>query len=228
METESLDTATASADTHTRILAAAEKLFAEAGFEATSMSAIAARAGVSKANVFHHFSSKEDLYFAVLRDACRDACAQFTALDDTQVPIAEGLDRFAHHHLAKMLEHEAVTRLVLRELLSEGGARRGQELAERVYGENFERFVELLRRGQKRGELRADIDPAMVATLLIGADVFFFEGRAVLRHFDDVNFADDPGRYSTMLVDLLLRGILSVGHDDGTSPRINNPTSIDR
>lgn len=228
METASLDTTSTSAETRDRILAAAEQLFAEAGFEATSMSAIATHAGVSKANVFHHFSSKNDLYFAVLRAACRDACAQFTALDDTQLPITEGLERFARNHLDKMLEHEAVTRLVLRELLAEGAARRGQELAEEVYGENFARFVELLRRGQQRGELRADIDPAMVAALLIGADVFFFESRAVLRHFSDVDFADDPGRYSGMLVELLLRGILPAARGAGTPAGNRHPTSIDR
>ncbi|HEX9626501.1 MAG TPA: TetR/AcrR family transcriptional regulator [Acidiferrobacterales bacterium] len=228
METASLDTAPAGVDTRERILLAAEQLFAEAGFDVTSMSAIAARAGVSKANVFHHFTTKHDLYFAVLRAACRDSCAQLGALDDTQLPLAEGLERFARSHLGKMLEHEPVARLVLRELLSEGGARRGQELAEQVYGENFGRFVALLRRGQERGELRADVDPAMVATLLIGANVFFFEGRTVLRHFGEVDFADDPGRYSGMLVDLLLRGILPAGRGPGTPAPEKHPNPSDR
>jgi TetR/AcrR family transcriptional regulator len=68
--------------------------------------------------------------------------------------------------------------------------------------------VEILRTGQKNGELRKDIDPAMLATLLIGADVFFFQSREVLRHFPDVSFTDTPGSYSRMLVDILLHGIL--------------------
>jgi TetR/AcrR family transcriptional regulator len=95
---------------------------------------------------------------------------------------------------------------VLRELLTDG-ERRGQEFADKVYGENFARLVAILRHGQTRGELRADVDPAMVATLLIGANVFFFEAREVLKHFRDVDFAADPERYSAMLADILLRGI---------------------
>jgi TetR/AcrR family transcriptional regulator len=108
--------------------------------------------------------------------------------------------------LDSMLEHGQVQRLILRELLTDG-ERRGQEFAEKVFGENFARLVAILRNGQTRGELRAELDPAMVATLLIGANVFFFEAREVLRHFRDVDFAGDSRRYSAMLVDMLLRGI---------------------
>ena len=82
-------------------------------------------------------------------------------------------------------------------------------IAQQVFGENFSELVEILRRGQKRSELRADVDPAMAATLLVGANVFFFQARNVFRHFPEVNFADDPSRYSRMVVDILLRGMLS-------------------
>ncbi|MEA1890213.1 MAG: helix-turn-helix domain-containing protein, partial [Pseudomonadota bacterium] len=55
------------------ILDAAEILFAEKGFDAVSMRAIAEKADVSKANVFHHFGSKENLYLAVLRSAVTES-----------------------------------------------------------------------------------------------------------------------------------------------------------
>jgi TetR/AcrR family transcriptional regulator len=50
-----------------RILAVAERLFGERGFNGVSISHIADAAGVSKANVFHHYSSKLSLYEAVLQ-----------------------------------------------------------------------------------------------------------------------------------------------------------------
>lgn len=196
------------ADAVNRIMAAAEDLFAEHGYEAASMHAIAERAGVSKANVFHHFSSKESLYLAVLRNACRDAGERLHELGDESGPFPRRLDTYAHTLLTNMLDHAQVHRLILRELLTDG-ERRGQEFAEKVFGENFARFVGILRQAQRRGELRSDLDPAMVATLLIGANVFFFEAREVLKHFRDVGFADDPRRYSGMLADVLLRGIAS-------------------
>jgi TetR/AcrR family transcriptional regulator len=210
----------ASTDAVERILAAAETLFAEHGFDAVSMNTIAEAAGVSKANVFHHFISKNDLYLAVLRNACRDSTQHLDDLGNDQEALAARLPQFARAHLENLLEHGQLARLMLRELLSDN-PRHGQELAEKVYGEKFSRFVAILRAGQQAGELRADIDPAMVATVLIGANVFFFESREVLRHFPDVTFTQQPERYCTMLAELLLHGILPA---DSATTRNRNRT----
>src|SRR5436189_1754138 len=52
--------------TKERILDAAESLFMEHGFEATSLRSITAAAGVNLAAVNYHFGSKEELFQAVL------------------------------------------------------------------------------------------------------------------------------------------------------------------
>lgn len=54
------------AATKERILDAAEALFMEHGFEATSLRSITATAGVNLAAVNYHFGSKEELFQAVL------------------------------------------------------------------------------------------------------------------------------------------------------------------
>ena len=48
------------------ILAAAEKLFSQAGYDGASMSMIAREANVPKANVLYYFKTKDNLYEAVL------------------------------------------------------------------------------------------------------------------------------------------------------------------
>jgi AcrR family transcriptional regulator len=55
-----------SQDTKTRILDAAESLFMEHGFEATSLRQLTTAAGVNLAAVNYHFGSKEELFQAVL------------------------------------------------------------------------------------------------------------------------------------------------------------------
>ena len=55
-----------SADTKTRILDAAEQLFMEHGFEATSLRSLTSAASVNLAAVNYHFGSKEELFQAVL------------------------------------------------------------------------------------------------------------------------------------------------------------------
>src|SRR4051794_39147568 len=48
------------------ILDEATQLFAERGYEGTSMADLAEKVGLRKASLFHHFASKEVLYAAVL------------------------------------------------------------------------------------------------------------------------------------------------------------------
>lgn len=55
-----------SAETSTRILDGAQKLFSNNGFEGVSMRAIAAEAQVNLASIVYYFESKEGLYFAVI------------------------------------------------------------------------------------------------------------------------------------------------------------------
>lgn len=190
------------------ILQVAEQLFADRGFDAVSIQAVAQNARVSKANVFHHFGSKEGLYLGVLRSACQRAAPLLQTLVKEGEDFPARVEHFAKAHLAYLLAHPGTMRLLLRELL-QSDARRGQELAEQAVGENFTRLIGILREGQRRGELRATVDPAIAAALLVGADVFLFQARPVLRHLEGVGFADAPERYSEGLVDILLHGLLA-------------------
>lgn len=199
------DCPSANAESRERILAAAKDLFAESGFDAVSMNAIAERACVSKANVFHHFKSKNDLYLTVLSQACDQSRPHIDQLGNGAGSLDERLRDYSRAHLESILQDEKISRLFLRDVL-EKGPQRGEEFAD-MFSRNFSRLVDILRSGQKKGELRKNIDPAMVAALLIGADVFFFQSREILRHFPDVKFTDQPARYSEMLVDILLHGI---------------------
>ena len=53
------------AATRSELIDAAERLFSEQGFHATSLEAVADEAGYTKGAVYSNFSSKEDLFFAV-------------------------------------------------------------------------------------------------------------------------------------------------------------------
>jgi TetR/AcrR family transcriptional regulator, mexJK operon transcriptional repressor len=55
-----------------QILAGAREVFREAGFERAGVDQIAARAGVSKATVYHHFGDKQALYAAYLSEEADD------------------------------------------------------------------------------------------------------------------------------------------------------------
>ena len=57
--------------TRDRILKTAVRLFAEHGYEATSIRTLAAKARVNQAAINYHFKTKDGLYREILHDAIR-------------------------------------------------------------------------------------------------------------------------------------------------------------
>ncbi len=62
--------------TRDRIMKAAERLFAERGYDGTSIRAIVAKARVNQAAINYHFDGKDGLYREVLRGAFRGMIAE--------------------------------------------------------------------------------------------------------------------------------------------------------
>src|ERR1700688_4105184 len=88
-------------DTRTQILDAADRLFAERGFRATSVRAITGLAGANLAAVGYHFGSKAELLAAVIRRVTVPIiAAQGAGLDrlltrTPDPPVAELVEAFA-------------------------------------------------------------------------------------------------------------------------------------
>jgi len=87
--------------TRERIMRAAERLFAESGYDGTSIRAIVAKAKVNQAAINYHFDGKDGLYREVLRVA-------FRALTEHQLEHAE--------ELRSMSREEALSQFVRRQL----------------------------------------------------------------------------------------------------------------
>ena len=81
------------ADNETAILAAAEHVFAEQGFKGATTSAIAAKAGIPKANLHYYFPTKAALYRRVTQRILDMWVAAASALDESDDP-ATALSRY--------------------------------------------------------------------------------------------------------------------------------------
>ncbi len=188
------------------ILMAAEELFAKQGFAAVSIREIALAAGASKANVFHHFGTKDQLYKKVVQRIIRASTELLDELDEGTDDYRSRLLRFNRGHLNNILSNTQGACLLLQESLALRSGH-GQQMAADLLGKQFNRLVKLISTGQEQGEIRANLDPAMVATMLVSANLFFFDAMPVLAHLDTVNFADDPEKFSEGVIDTLFQGI---------------------
>jgi AcrR family transcriptional regulator len=98
--------------TRERILETAVWLFAERGFEATSIRTLAAKARVNQAAVNYHFKTKDGLYREVLREAIRALTKhQLAHAQETQaMPRERALSEFVREQLRPLSARDDVTR----------------------------------------------------------------------------------------------------------------------
>lgn len=186
---------------------AAERLFSEHGYGGTSIQDIARCAGVSKANVFHHFKSKDALYRAVLGCACERAQERVIPLLGGGGEFPERLRRAMEADIGFLLEDPQRTHLLLREI-AETRPDQPDQPAPAALRESCLMMLDMVRAAQASGEIRGDIDPAAVVLLFFAANVFYFQTRNAMRHFPEIDFADDPERYAGKLSELILHGIV--------------------
>lgn len=191
------------------ILEAAVNLFSENGYRAVSMRSVAEAAGVSKANIYHHFESKEALYRAILEASAAELSELVSEFADNKGSFETRVAEFASAHRRHLEDNALTLRLVMRESFS-GDEAQGKMLADEVFGAIFDRMVSIFRSGQEAGELRADVDPALCATLLMGADVFFFQAATMLKYLPQAGFAGKPQRFSDQMVEVMLHGMVAV------------------
>ena len=100
------------------ILDAAKRLFLESGFGAVSMDALARVAGVSKATVYAHFASKEELFGAVIERECERYFDRFSAGELDPQDVRASLTILGRRFLELILSPDAIAlhRLIVGEV----------------------------------------------------------------------------------------------------------------
>ena len=198
-----------------RIESAARRLFANRGYAGTSMAEIAAAAGVSKATVFHHYRNKRELYEALVGEALTGFREQLVPLLDAEGDLQGSLREFAAAHVERLTRMQGTMRLIAREMLS-GTAASGELLSGSEMSRNFSLLVDALRRGQARGNVRADIDPGLAVFLLLCANWFLFQTAGLARRNPDLAVTTSTDTYATELARLLYLGLAP---PEGSAPK---------
>ena len=144
------------------ILDATLALLAERGFQATTIEAIADRAGVGRNTIYRRWASKEELIADALHELTSDL-----DVDDAGDLHSRLLERIGD--LVRVFSDPLFGRIlpvVLGELQRNPAFAR--VYAERVVQPRRQALVDLLTEARERGELRADADVEHVADLLGG------------------------------------------------------------
>ena len=149
------------------IIEAAAKVFASKGFHSARVEEIAREADVGKGTVYEYFDSKEDLFKKMI-DYISSKQIKFLMSDFHGMKnVAEQIERIILEHLNFMQEHKKTAKLVLSDHFTLSEEMRKWLVAKR--DEKIDFIRDLIAKGIKTGEFRADIDPNTAAHLVFGA-----------------------------------------------------------
>jgi len=185
--------------TRERILDAAHGLFVEKGFAAVSMREIAARSGVTKSLIHHHFGSKETLWETVKERAFAAYAAGQEAELQSAAPDADLLKNAVTRYFEFLQANPEVVRLFAWTHLDE------DQSCGRLDAELVRLGAERIRQAQEHGLLRADVNPAHVVTTFVNACTQWFEARAHHSQWPGVGSDED---YLDDFLKIFMEGLL--------------------
>ncbi len=147
------------------ILDVATRLFAERGYDGTSMNDVAERVGMRKASLFYHFATKDALYEAVLDRLVASLQTALEAIYVSSGTYEDRLDAVTDTVVTLLSSHPYAARLLLREAMDWGPVIRGK-LLERILLV-LEAGAAWLRAGQEQGAF-VEGDPKQLVLSSIG------------------------------------------------------------
>jgi AcrR family transcriptional regulator len=156
--------------TRQEIFSAAMELFAKRGFEAVTIEAICDAADVARGTFFLHFPTKA----ALLWEWNRQVADEFRAgLREPRKSAVVEIRALVEHISEKLLSQADVMSGLLREFFATPHV----AAEAREQGQDLHTLVEeLVRRGQKRGELRRSIDPRLAVAVLMSTSAAILSG----------------------------------------------------
>ncbi|MEU1626571.1 TetR/AcrR family transcriptional regulator [Streptomyces sp. NPDC020096] len=150
-----------------RLLAEATRLFADRGFDRTSVQEIVEAAGVTKGALYHYFGSKDDLLHEVYARVLRLQTERLEEIAAGTGTVAERLHRAAADVVVTSIENLDDTKIFFRSMHQLSPEKQKAVRAERR--RYHERFRALVEEGQREGTFRAEPRPDLVVDFFFGS-----------------------------------------------------------
>jgi AcrR family transcriptional regulator len=185
-----------------QILTAATQLFSRRGFDGTPTREIARVAGVNEAIIFRHFTSKEELYWAVLSEQARMRGERLHRRLRSSGCTGQALVDLAEILLDKRQDDGAFTRLLLFSALRNGEL--SHKFVHNYVSESLDLISNYIRAGVKQGCLRV-IDAAVGARSFVA----MVAGHNLMQELfaADRHLKYNPRQLGQQLADIWLNGV---------------------
>lgn len=173
---------------HIRILDAAERVFARAGFHAATMNDVAGEAGMSPGNIYRYFASKDAIIAGMAERDRMEIAEDFAALDPAKGGLLDQLEALGRRHMVDESRDKAVLALLIWAESSRNPAM--ASMCASIDSTVARGLSAAVAAAKANGELPANLDDGrFLQAIFMMADGFFC-GRAANPDFDTASAAD--------------------------------------
>jgi len=153
-------------ETQNAILNSALELFSKNGYDATSVAEICSKANVSKGAFYHHFSSKQDLFLALMGTWLNDVEALFQSVSIGTANIPQIFENMAAISGGIFDALESGFSILLEFWTQANRQPAVWQRAVEPYRQFLEYFTELIQTGIYEGAFKKSLDPEVSARVL--------------------------------------------------------------
>jgi len=189
--------------THKTIIETAESLFAEKGYNGTSINDIVRKSGQSKGAIYNHFENKERLFLAILETQTNIGLKQLREIFSEKDSTVQKIQRVLDVTMDNSCDCPTETGRMQIEFMI--AASRIESITKEMQNRynTIQLFItELIEEGIKKGEFKPEIDSKSLASLLYAT----LEGLGL--EYATLGIKFDANLLKKTLMNLILNGIL--------------------
>jgi TetR/AcrR family transcriptional regulator, cholesterol catabolism regulator len=180
--------------TREEMLAQAAEMFADRGYEVTTLGDLAEGIGIAKATLFHHFRTKEQILFELYARAMDIALERLVAVDHANADSATALLAMVREHTLVILQNRAVFTI----FFDEEGGLEPEHLA-KVRDQQRE-YINLISHRVTDliadGRVASDVHPRIAVQTLLGAGSWTYRWVEPSRGQTNEEIADAIARFT--------------------------------
>ena len=159
-------------DKQIQMLQVAEKLFAEKGFDGTSIREISKQANINVAMVSYYFGSKEKLLEAIMLYRTNDLKVQLEHLFEQKLTPIEKMEKYISLYIQKINSNKEIYKILNFEISSNKRTMDLQSFIAVKKG-NLATLTKIIEEGQNQNIFKKDIRIALLSTTIIGTYIHF-------------------------------------------------------
>ncbi len=173
------------------IISITEKLFAEKGFDGTSIREIAKAADINVAMVSYYFGSKEKLLDAIILYRLSSFRLMLESLQAENITPKEKVSKFVAMYIKRIYENRDIYQILHYEIVNQNRTSNFPAFSE-IKKNNLKLLEEIIHEGQKEGVFKQNCKSVLIPPIAIGAFFQIYNNKKFYQELiglqDDISF----------------------------------------